>query len=152
MCYKITQMVQQDVDEIPLSVRYSPLTMKLPVVRYSPVGAVLDTWWWYTHQALVTTLASHAALLHIAIVPASFRVLGGTSSPVGFFRIQLLAPWRSAWTYRSPAVKKHVKFRVHVTQNEMVLVLSLIQSYDLLCNDFSWFVRINLQLLHEIWL
>ena len=57
--------------------------MKLPVVRYSPDGAVLDTWLGYTHQALVTTLASQAALLQIAIVPASFRVFGGTGSPVG---------------------------------------------------------------------
>ena len=57
--------------------------MKLPVVRYSPDGAVLDTWLGYTHQALVTTLASQAALLQMAIVPASFSVFGGTGSPVG---------------------------------------------------------------------
>ena len=59
-----------------------PLIMKLPVVRYSPDGAVLDTWSWCTHHALVTTLASHAALLHIAMAPTSFNDFGGIGSPV----------------------------------------------------------------------
>ena len=44
-----------------------------------PPGAL--TWSCRTHQALVTTLASHAALLQMAIVPASLRVFGGTSPP-----------------------------------------------------------------------
>lgn len=54
-----------------------------------------------THQAEVTTLASHAALLQIAMVPASFRVLGGTGDVLGFFMITLLAPCKSACTYKS---------------------------------------------------
>ena len=41
---------------------FLPLIMKLPVVRYSPVGAVLDTCDWCTHHADVTILASQAAL------------------------------------------------------------------------------------------
>jgi len=51
---------------------------KLPVLRYSPLGAVFDTWSCRTHQALVTTFASQAALWQMAMVPASFRVFGGT--------------------------------------------------------------------------
>jgi len=55
------------------------------VVRYSPEGAVLDTWLGCTHHALVTTFASQAALLQMAMVPASFNVFGGTGSPADIF-------------------------------------------------------------------
>ncbi len=34
--------------------------MNEPVVRYSPVGAVLDTWWCSTQYAEMTTFDSHA--------------------------------------------------------------------------------------------
>jgi len=36
--------------------------MKLPVVKYSPVGAVFDTWSLSTHHAFVTTFAFQATL------------------------------------------------------------------------------------------
>jgi len=36
--------------------------MKLPVVRYSPAGAVLDTWSVSTHHAFVMTLAFQETL------------------------------------------------------------------------------------------
>jgi hypothetical protein len=41
---------------------FFPLIMKEPVVKYSPDGAVLLTCELSTHQAVVITLASHAAL------------------------------------------------------------------------------------------
>uniref|UniRef100_A0A2M3ZW61 Putative secreted peptide n=1 Tax=Anopheles braziliensis TaxID=58242 RepID=A0A2M3ZW61_9DIPT len=66
--------------------------MKLPVVRYSPVGAVLLTCSLCTQYALVTTLASHATLYEMAIVPASSSVFGGISPPAGFLMITLEAP------------------------------------------------------------
>ena len=64
-----------------------------------------ETWLWYTHQALVTVLLSHAALRHTHMVPACERLTGGTTLPEGFLMMQLVAPCRSAWMYRSPGFR-----------------------------------------------
>ena len=91
-----------------------PRIMKLPVVRYSPEGAVLDTWSWFTHQALVTTLASHAALWQMAIVPASFSVLGGTGSPV-HNSLMLMFIWLNvnSKTHKQIHWEPHAKAHIH---------------------------------------
>lgn len=102
---------------------FFPRIMKAPVVKYSPVGADLDTCAAYTHHADVTTFASHAILKNkrningclykfhddckntnlydTAIWPASLSVFGGTGNPVGFMMMMLEAPGMSAWTYMS---------------------------------------------------
>ena len=81
--------------------------MKDPVVRYSPVGAVFDTWCAKTHHADDTALCVQATDLHTANAPASCsaRGLNGTLSSELFTEavdlertMQEDAPLRSAWT------------------------------------------------------
>ena len=126
---------------------HSPLIMKLPVVRYSPVGAVLDTWrenqeekglyrmswvtgwpgygrptrrWWplwlprQSYSTLPLMLPRWVSLetqVHILDKVKKYLHIYSTimiyCSPDGFLMIKegeetLVAPWRSAWTYRSP--------------------------------------------------
>lgn len=57
-----------------------PRIMKLPVVRYSPVGAVFETWWACTQYADVTILFSHAWLRQTQKHPACASVRSGTAA------------------------------------------------------------------------
>jgi len=77
---------------------FFPRITKAPVVKYSPVGAVLETWCECTHQADVTTLAFQAFDLQIESAPAATSVFGCTSFPEGFLIKQEAAPWISACT------------------------------------------------------
>mmetsp|Transcript_4806 Transcript_4806/g.13451 ORF Transcript_4806/g.13451 Transcript_4806/m.13451 type:complete len:309 (-) Transcript_4806:313-1239(-) len=78
---------------------FLPRIMNEPVAKYSPVGAVLETWCQYTHHADVTILESQAELWHTQNVPAWLSVAGGTGdSASGFLMMQLEAPCRSACT------------------------------------------------------
>mmetsp|Transcript_19321 Transcript_19321/g.27962 ORF Transcript_19321/g.27962 Transcript_19321/m.27962 type:complete len:294 (-) Transcript_19321:1650-2531(-) len=56
---------------------FFPLTMNEPTVRYSPVGAVLETWWDSTHQADVTIRDAQADDRHIVKLPASRKACSG---------------------------------------------------------------------------
>lgn len=65
--------------------------------------SVGHTWWWCTHQAEVTILASQAALRQTQAQPAWEMLRGGMAfSGSWFLTIVEAAPCRSACTYRSP--------------------------------------------------
>lgn len=83
----------------------------LPVVKYSPVGAVLLTCSGYTHHAEVTTFAPHAALLATHACPASERVRGDILV-VGSLFLTIVddAPCKSACTYMSPFLQYMIDF------------------------------------------
>ena len=80
---------------------FFPRIMNPPVVKYSPVDAVLDTWSEFTHQADMTAFDSHASEVATERLPAWERVEGGigASGVEGLFLIMTdAAPGRSAWT------------------------------------------------------
>ena len=83
-----------------------PRIMKLPVDRYSPAGAVFDTWLAYTHHALLGVFAFHAAEKHTVNAPASSFAVSEILSAepgslLGLRMITVDAPCKSACTYKS---------------------------------------------------
>ena len=64
---------------------FFPLIMKEPVLRYSPEGAVLETWLLWTHQDPVVNLEFQAWLWQTQKLPASSRVVGGMGPPPTLF-------------------------------------------------------------------
>ena len=90
---------------------FLPRIMNEPTVKYSPVGAVFETWWDSTQYAEVTIFDVQADERQIVNVPASLSARSDKGMTWVFpsailllfaRKTQVAAPWTSACKYASP--------------------------------------------------